>query len=64
VWVYHGQRKWIFPLAWKLNIDIEIEHFACTGVWNGLTLHTGGVVGSGIPVWMADGWGSCVHMDR
>src|SRR5271156_6635073 len=40
IWSDYGhitvRRKRIFPLVWGLNIDFEIEHFAYTGVWNGI----------------------------
>src|ERR1700722_14596770 len=70
LWAYHGQRKRIFPFAWKLNIDFEIEHLHALGVWNGIGLRLAhprhwrnqrNLVGSGIPVWMADGSELCTH---
>ena len=51
MWVYHGQRKWIFPLAWKLNIDIEIEHLHARGYGMGLPSP---LEGSEVPGWFWD----------
>jgi hypothetical protein len=77
IWSDYGhitvRRKRIFPLVWGLNIDFEIEHFAYTGVWNGI-----GARVAHPPRWRSQkhpGWfwdigldgrrlGAGVHMDR
>ena len=70
LWAYHGSEEADLPLVWKLNIDFEIEHLHTRGYGMGIGPRLAHpphwrsqkhLVGSGILVWMADGWELCTH---